>query len=128
MSLHHAYLGSLVADTLAMPGHWYYDRAALHRDYKLLDHYQKPRNPHPDSILWRSSYTPLNDKGDILHDQACYWGQRDIHYHQFLAAGENTLNLRLATELHTFLRDHPYDPETWLQRYAHCMLNCPVYS
>lgn len=122
MSLHHAYLGSLVADALAMPGHWYYDRAALRRDYQLLDHYQKPRNPHPDSILWRSSYAPLNDKGDILHDQARYWGQRDIHYHQFLAAGENTLNLRLAAELHSFLLDNPYNPAAWLQHYAHCML------
>jgi ADP-ribosylglycohydrolase len=122
MSLHDAYLGSLVADALAMPGHWYYDRPALRRDYGILDHYQAPRNPHPDSILWRSSYEPLNERGDILHDQAQFWGQREVHYHQFLAAGENTVNLRLATELHQQLQSASYDPQAWLERYVQRML------
>ena len=31
------FLGSLIADALALPGHWYYDRAALVRDYGSLD-------------------------------------------------------------------------------------------
>mgnify|MGYP003322087747 CR=1 FL=1 len=39
------FLGSLIADALALPGHWYYDRAALVRDYGSLDSYQSPRNP-----------------------------------------------------------------------------------
>lgn len=81
-------LGSMVADSLAMPVHWYYDRAKLHRDYGEIRDYLAPRNPHADSILWRSSYKALNEKGEILHDQAQYWGQRGIHYHQFLEAGE----------------------------------------
>ena len=38
----------------------------------------------------------VNARGEILHDQARYWGQRGVHYHQFLAAGENTLNYQLA--------------------------------
>ncbi len=80
-----------------MPGHWYYAREALKRDYGVLDHYQAPRNPHPGSILWRSEYRALNERGDILRDQAVFWGQRGIHYHQFLEAGENTVNFRLAT-------------------------------
>lgn len=123
MSLHRAYLGSLVADALAMPGHWYYDRAALRRDYGPLDHYQTPRNPHPDSILWRSSYEPVNEKGDILREQAQYWGQRGIHYHQFLRAGENTVNLRLAAELHRLITANgSCEPATWLRRYVECML------
>jgi ADP-ribosyl-[dinitrogen reductase] hydrolase len=118
MTLHHAYLGSLVADALAMPGHWYYDREALRRDYGVLDHYQAPRNPHPGSILWRSEYHALNDRGDILRDQAVFWGQRGIHYHQFLEAGENTVNFRLATELYEQVRSHGgYDPERWARRY-----------
>ena len=118
-----AYLGSLVADALAMPGHWYYDRDALRRDYGKLDHYQKPRNPHPDSILFRSSYEPVNERGEILHEQAKYWGQTEIHYHQFLKAGENTLNLQLAILLNklTTATGH-YDAGLWVDFYTQFML------
>ena len=123
MTLHHAYLGTLVADALTMPGHWYYDREALRHDYGVLDSYQAPRNPHPGSILWRSEYHALNERGDILRDQAAFWGQRGIHYHQFLEAGENTVNFRLATELYEQVRSHGgYDPERWSRRYIECML------
>ena len=122
-TLYSGFLGSLIADALAMPTHWYYDREALRRDYGHCHRFQAPRNPHPDSILWRSSYKPLNNRGDILRTQARYWGKRDIHYHQFLEAGENTVNLRLATELYRFVRESgAYDAESWLQRYVHCML------
>ena len=123
MTLENAFLGSLVADALSMPGHWYYDRKALRNDYGVLNHYQAPHNPHPDSILWRSQHIPFNEQANILHDQATYWGQRGIHYHQFLKAGENTANLKLATELHCLVRDHgDYDKERWLQHYVECML------
>ncbi|MCU0842689.1 MAG: ADP-ribosylglycohydrolase family protein [Thiobacillaceae bacterium] len=118
-----ALLGSLVADALAMPVHWYYDRAALVRDYGELDRCQPPRNPHPDSILWRSSYQALNPRGEILHDQAAYWGQRGVHYHQFLVAGENTLNFQLARLLYAQIRtEGGYDPDRWLATYQDFML------
>lgn len=122
--LRNAYHGSLVADALAMPGHWYYDREALQRDYGVIDHYKAPRNPHQDSILWRSKYTPLNEKGEILHEQAQYWGMRGIHYHQFLQAGENTLNLQLAILLHRQIAaTGHYDAGLWLDVYCQFMLN-----
>lgn len=118
-----AYEGSLAADALAMPVHWYYDREALRRDYGTVDHFMTPKNPHPGSILWRSSYEALNERGDILRDQAQYWGQREIHYHQFLTAGENTLNFKLATELFTMVKTNGgYDPDEWLERYISRML------
>lgn len=118
-----AYLGSLAADALAMPVHWYYDRVALRRDYGLVDHFMAPRNPHPGSILWRSRYVPLNERGDILREQAQYWGQREVHYHQFLLAGENTLNFKLASELYRLVQEEGgYDPKVWLERYIRCML------
>ena len=63
-------MGSLAADALAMPVHWYYDREALARDYGFVDRYLAPKSPHADSILWRSKYEPLNERGDILRDQA----------------------------------------------------------
>ncbi len=94
-----AYLGSLVADAVSVPVHWYYDREALRAEYGEITGYLVPKNPHSGSILWRSQYTAPNEKGEILHDQARYWGQRGIHYHQFLKAGENTLNYQLANEL-----------------------------
>lgn len=120
---HHAYLGSLVADAVAMPVHWYYDRDALRREYGEITGYLAPKNPHTGSILWRSEYTAPNEKGEILHDQAVYWGQRGVHYHQFLKAGENTLNFRLAAELFAFIRERgEYDPEAWLERYIARML------
>ena len=118
-----AYHGSLAADALAMPVHWYYDTAALRREYGMVDRFMEPKNPHSGSILWRSEYHALNEKGDILRDQAQYWGKRGIHYHQFLKAGENTLNYRLARELFAFIKERgSYDADAWLERYIARML------
>jgi len=116
-------LGAFIGDALAMPVHWYYDRAALHRDYGLVRDYLTPRSPHSGSILWRSEYTPLNERGDILHEQARYWGQRGIHYHQFLRAGESTLNLQLAKVLiKSLVARGRYDGDDYLRRYIEFML------
>jgi len=121
-TLKRAMLGALVADAVCMPVHWYYDTAALDRDYPDLDSYQAPKHPHPDSILWRSKYTPRNKEADILHEQAKYWGQRGIHYHRFLAPGDNTLNYRLGLEFYqSVVSSGSYDPDAWLKRYIHCM-------
>lgn len=117
-----AHVGALVADALAMPVHWYYDRAALDRDYGRLDHYLATKHPHPDSILWRSRYTPPKARGDILHEQAAYWGQPGVHYHQFLAAGENTLNFQLARLLYRQVTTAGhYDADAWLTAYLDFM-------
>jgi len=115
--------GSFIGDALSMPVHWYYDRAALNRDYGVVREYVAPKSPHADSILWRSEYTPVNARGDILHDQAQYWGQRGIHYHQFLRAGESTLNLQLAKVLiESLTACGGYDADDYLERYIHFML------
>jgi len=116
-------LGAIAADAVAMPVHWYYDPFALERDYGTISGYLSPKNPHPDSILWRSTYTPLNPKGEILHEQAAYWGKRGIHYHQFLKAGENTLNFQLTRKLYDqTLQLGRYDADAWLQTYIDFML------
>ena len=116
-------LGALAADAVAMPVHWYYDRTALRRDYGTISSYLPPKNPHPDSILWRSSYTPLNARGNILHEQARFWGQRGVHYHQFLGVGENTLNFQLAHQLYQqTVKLGRYDADAWLDRYLEFML------
>jgi ADP-ribosylglycohydrolase len=110
--------GLYIGDALAMPVHWYYNRQALNRDYGRVTDYMAPRNPHPDSILWRSSYNAPNANGEILHDQAAYWGQKGIHYHQFLRAGENTLNVKLCHLLVESLKHcGNYDADDYLNKY-----------
>ena len=114
-----ALLGSWIADALAMPVHWYYDRAALQRDYGIVDRYLAPRNPHADSILWRSKYQPASPETDILREQIQFWGQRGIHYHQFLQAGENTLNLQLSQILfESLVANDGYDQNEYLDRFV----------
>lgn len=106
-----------IGDALAMPVHWYYDIEALQRDYGEVSNYLQPRNPHPDSILWRSRYTVPPGGLDILHEQAEYYGKRGVHYHQFLQAGENTLNMKIARELLLHLqKNRCYVAESWLER------------
>ena len=113
-----AIYGLSVGDALAMPVHWYYNRQALKADYGRVTDYLAPRNPHPDSILWRSRYIAPNSKGEILHDQAQYWGQKGIHYHQFLKAGENTLNLKICRLLIDSIRETGgYNPDEFLKKY-----------
>lgn len=114
--------GLRIGDALAMPVHWYYDTHRLESDYGEVRDFLTPKNPHPDSILWRSSYTPLNPKGEILHDQAQYWGKRDVHYHQFLKAGENTLNVQLARQLWDSIQSNGrWDADDFLKRYIDFM-------
>jgi ADP-ribosyl-[dinitrogen reductase] hydrolase len=118
-----AHEGALVADALAMPVHWYYDRSALRREYGAITKFVAPQAFHSGSILFRSSYRALNERGDILREQAAYWGKPGVHYHQFLAAGENTLNYKLAAELKRFCTERGgYNPDAWLERYVACML------
>lgn len=124
MTIHEAaYHGSLIADAFAMPVHWYYNREEMDRDYPDLDRYLPPLPHHPDSILWRSEYTPLNEKGEILHDQARFWGQRNIHYHRNLEAGENTVNFKLARALFEQISANGgYEPRNWMKNYIELML------
>jgi ADP-ribosylglycohydrolase len=117
-----ALAGLCIGDALAMPVHWYYNRQALENDYGLVTDYLQPRNPHQDSILWRSSYTAENAKGEILHEQARYWGKRGIHYHQFLDAGDNTLNIKICRLLIDSLNQKQgYDANDFLDRYIQFM-------
>lgn len=115
-------VGAMAADAVAMPVHWYYDRSAMDRDYGQIQDFVAPKNPHPDSILWRSRYQPRNKNGEILHDQAQYWGKRGVHYHQFLRAGESTINFRLGQELYALvLKDRRYDAGSWIRHYVDCL-------
>ncbi|MGB0416245.1 MAG: ADP-ribosylglycohydrolase family protein [Coraliomargarita sp.] len=118
-----AWWGSFIGDALAMPVHWYYKRELIPRDYGAIRGYLAPKNPHPDSILWRSHYESTCPEDNILHDQAQYWGKPGVHYHQFLEAGENTLNLKIASLLaDSLVVQSGYDPADFAKRYINFML------
>ena len=118
-----AMLGALSADAVSRPVHWYYDTRALDEDYGEINGYVAPKNPHRDSILWRSKYSARNARGDILREQSKHWGKRGVHYHQFLSAGGNTINYKLGTELYLqILEQGSYDPDAWLNHYIERML------
>ncbi len=118
-----AWWGAWIGDALAMPAHWYYHSEWIGRDYGTFDHYKAPLAKHPDSIFWRSNYQATGPKDDILHEQAQYWGLRGVHYHQFLKAGENTLNLKLAMQLAESLHERGgYDREDYISRYLEFLL------
>jgi len=119
-----ALVGMHIGDALAMPVHWYYDRKALAKDYGTVKDYLRPRNPHPESEMWQQQFRPTGTRDRILHDQSRYWGKKGIHYHQFLKAGENTLNVRLCRLLIRSLKDkRAYDPQDYLGRLTTFMLN-----
>jgi ADP-ribosylglycohydrolase len=105
-----------------MPVHWYYNRKLLKEDYGDVVDYLNPRNPHPDSVLYRSSYEAPNEKGEILHDQAQFYGKPGVHYHQFLKAGENTLTIKLCSVLIRSLKEkNGYDPKDYADKYIRFM-------
>ena len=106
-----------IGDALAMPVHWYYDRNSLARDDGTVTDYLSPKNPHPGSELRKHQYQSIGPKDNILHDQARFWGAREIHYHQFLEAGENTLNVKLCSLLIGSLNQNGrYDADDYLMR------------
>lgn len=99
--------GMFVGDGLAMPVHWYYDVAALQRDFGVVRDYQAPRDVHPSSIMPLAS-TGAAGRGSqegevvgsvILHGKKHLWGRPNRHYHAGLQAGDNTLNLLCARVL-----------------------------
>lgn len=114
--------GAYIGDALAMPAHWYYNTTALHQTLGRIDRYLPPPPMHPDSILWRSTYAPTDPAYDILGEQRRYWGQRGVHYHQFLSPGENTLNLKLLRlALHLVEQDGGYNRERYIAEYMKFM-------
>ena len=114
--------GLFIGDALAMPVHWYYDPSNIEKTFGTIRDYVAPKAVHPESILWRSQYKSLNRRGDILHDQGKYWGQHHVHYHQFLEAGENTVNLQLCNlQWQTLVDNQGWDTSDYLKRYIQFM-------
>ena len=95
-------LGAMVADSIAMPVHWYYDTKALQQDYGPIRDMQAPKEFHPNSMLHLSN-TGGHGRGQqhgsivgdvILKGRKAFWAKPKLHYHHALRTGENTLNLQ----------------------------------
>jgi len=99
-----AYVGMMCGDALSMPVHWYYDPAAIVRDYGRIVDFQPPRERHPSSIMQLSNTGGAGRGGQqgsiigdvINHGKKQFWGQPNMHYHRGMRAGENTLNAVVA--------------------------------
>jgi ADP-ribosyl-[dinitrogen reductase] hydrolase len=116
--------GGWIGDALAMPVHWYYNRQALRRDYGWVTDFVDPKEPHPDSILWRSRWEAPRQDLDILGDDRRFWGERGVHYHRNLRAGENTLTIRIAEQSwRSLVACGGFDEEDFLRRYIALLLD-----
>ena len=119
--------GMFVGDALAMPVHWYYDVAALQRDFGTIRDYQAPKAFHPSSIMALASTAQggrgAQDRdvvgGVILKGKKPYWGRPNTHYHRGMQAGDNTLNLLCARVLIRAMNAAGrYDPDDFLRDYV----------
>jgi ADP-ribosylglycohydrolase len=116
-----------VGDALAMPVHWYYDVAALQRDFGTIRDYQAPKDFHPNSILslastaraGRGSQEGEVVGGVILKGKKPYWGRPNTHYHRGMQPGDNTLNLLCVRVLIRAMNAAGrYDPAVFLRDYV----------
>jgi len=118
--------GMFVGDALAMPVHWYYDVAALQRDFGVVRDFQSPRDFHPSSIMSLASTGGAgrgSQEGEvvgsiILHGKKHLWGRPNRHYHEGLQSGDNTLNLLcVRVLLRSMNRIGGYDSSDFLREY-----------
>ena len=118
--------GLFVGDALAMPVHWYYDLAALQRDFGVVRDFQAPRGFHPSSIMSLASTGGAgrgSQEGEvvgsvILHGKKHLWGQPNRHYHEGLQSGDNTLNLLcVRVLLRSMNKTERYDAGDFLRAY-----------
>ena len=99
-----AYLGMAIADSLAMPVHWYYRPSDILGDFSRITTFQAPKKVHPGSIMSLSNTGGAGRGGQtgsiigdvINHGKKQFWGVQGVHYHQGMKAGENTLNMVVA--------------------------------
>jgi ADP-ribosylglycohydrolase len=125
-----------VADSLAMPVHWYYRVSDIYKDFpKGIHQFEDAPSRHPSSIMsmhskqqggrkYLNSSKNKNIVGDvILKGKEKYWGQTNIHYHHGMKAGENTLNAHCVRVLLQSIIDTNgrYDRDYYLENYISMM-------
>jgi hypothetical protein len=90
--------GTFIGDALAMPGHWYYDRAALHRDYGVVRDYLAPRRVQADGLEWLR----------VQPAEAGTWVLANLFLHHFTAESLRALFNALAEKAELFCACEPH--------------------
>ncbi|MFT7234729.1 MAG: ADP-ribosylglycohydrolase [Methylophagaceae bacterium] len=131
-----------IADALAMPVHWFYQPLEIELAFPGgIQQFEAAPEFHPSSIMslhskrkggrQSSDTSNSNDTevvGDIiLKDKAQFWDTPNVHYHQGMPAGENTLNAHCARVLMRVLADTPesYDRHAFVHAYIDFMTTQP---
>jgi ADP-ribosylglycohydrolase len=140
---------SFIADALAMPVHWYYQPIEIERAFTGgIQRFEAAPEFHPSSIMSLHSKhkggrqsndssskghaahdQPLQVIGDIiLKDKAQFWDKPNVHYHQGMLAGENTLNAHCARVLMRTLARSPqsYNRQAFINAYIDFMTMTPA--
>jgi ADP-ribosylglycohydrolase len=134
---------TFIADALAMPVHWYYQPLEIERAFTGgIQRFEAAPDFHPSSIMslhskrkggrqssdTSSKSNTLQVVGDIiLKDKAQFWDVPNVHYHQGMQAGENTLNAHCARVLMRTLANSPesYDRHAFVSAYIEFMTAQP---
>ena len=138
-----ALVNLFVADSLAMPVHWFYNPGDILRVFGKhgITKLEAAPEVHPSSIMSLHSTSaggrsrgknPASKEviGDvILKGRRHLWGRPGGHYHHGLQAGDNTLNAWCARLLVTHMSESlAYDSKDWIDAYIQFMTaNPPAY-
>lgn len=130
-----------VADALAMPVHWYYNPLDIEKAFPGgIQRFEPPPRYHPSSIMSLHSTSgggratakalakPTEVVGEvILKGKRGFWDTPNVHYHQGMQRGENTLNAHCARVLMRSLADlsGPYDRQAFADAYIRFMTANP---
>lgn len=135
---------SFVADALAMPVHWFYRPMDIEQAFPGgIKRFEAAPEFHSSAIMslhsknkggrQSSDNTSQDDVveivGDIiLKDKAQFWDMPNIHYHQGMKAGENTLNAHCTRVLMRSLADADgsYNRKTFVSDYIDFMTAQPA--
>lgn len=126
-----------VGDALSMPAHWFYRPADILKAFPPngIDRMHAAPEYHPGSVMSLHS-TSRGGRGKqggkpvvgevILKGRGGYWKKPNMHYHQGMAAGENTLNAYCARLMLNWVSDQQqYDLDKWLEAYTAFMTADP---
>lgn len=126
-----------IGDALAMPVHWFYNVRDIDKAFPDgIKHFEAPPAFHPSSIMSLHSTSGGGRKGTagqsqvsivgdvILKGKAQYWDRPNVHYHQNMRAGDNTLNAYCALTLMQVMNkaDGHYNRDGFLQAYVQLMM------
>lgn len=124
-----------IGDALAMPVHWFYNVHDIDRAFpEGINTFEAPPAFHPSSIMSMHSTSGGGRKragsqppevvgGVILKGKQAYWNRPNVHYHQGMQPGDNTLNAHCAlTLMHTMAETgQHYDSDAFLKAYIQLM-------